>query len=60
MKQGKIAKVMREYASGALHSGSPRGPKVTDLSQAKAIAMSEARKASGGNALRREMAKRVG
>lgn len=42
----KIAKVMREYSSGTLHSGSKHGPKVTNPAQAKAIAMSEGRKAA--------------
>lgn len=42
---GKVAKVMREYSHGALHSGSKKGPLVTKPAQAKAIALSEARKA---------------
>lgn len=37
----KVAKVMREYKAGTLHSGKG-GPVVTDEKQAKAIAMSEA------------------
>jgi hypothetical protein len=41
----KIAKVMGEFKKGELHSGSKEGPKVTKPAQAKAIAMSEARKA---------------
>lgn len=40
----KISKVMREFSKGELHSGSKRGPIVTNPEQAKAIAMSEARK----------------
>ena len=40
----KIAKVMREYKHGALHSGSKKGPQVTNRRQAIAIALSEARK----------------
>ena len=40
--QGKVAKVMHEYKEGTLHSGSKRGPKVTNPKQAVAIAMSEA------------------
>lgn len=39
--QKKVAKVMREYKAGTLHSGKG-GPVVTDPAQAKAIAMSEA------------------
>ena len=41
----KISKVMGEFASGKLHSGSKKGPEVTNPKQAVAIAMSEARKA---------------
>jgi hypothetical protein len=41
----KVAKVMGEFKSGDLHSGSKSGPKVTSRKQATAIAMSEARKA---------------
>jgi len=43
-KQMKISKVMQEFHKGDLHSGSKQGPVVTDDKQAKAIAMSEARK----------------
>ena len=39
--QKKVAKVMREYKAGTLHSGKG-GPVVTDDKQAIAIAMSEA------------------
>jgi len=41
----KVAKVMKEFKSGSLHSGSKKGPKVTSRKQAVAIAMSEAKKA---------------
>jgi hypothetical protein len=41
----KIAKVMGEFKSGKLHSGSKKGPEVTNPKQAVAIALSEARKA---------------
>lgn len=40
----KIAKVMGEFKSGKLHSGSKHGPEVKNPKQAVAIAMSEARK----------------
>lgn len=40
----KIAKVMTEFSKKMLHSGSEKGPVVTKPAQAKAIAMSEARK----------------
>lgn len=38
----KVAKVMKEYGSGKLHSGSKHGPKVESHKQAVAIAMHEA------------------
>lgn len=41
----KVAKVMREYSKGKLKSGA--GDKVKTPTQAKAIAMSEGRKAGG-------------
>ncbi len=40
----KMKKVMKEYAEGKLHSGSKKGPEVTNRKQAVAIAMSEAGK----------------
>jgi len=40
--QKKVAKVMREYKAGKLHSGSKEGPVVTNPAQARAIALSEA------------------
>lgn len=39
----KVAKVMKEYKSGTLHSGSKKGPVVKSRKQAIAIAMSEAK-----------------
>ena len=41
----KMGKVMHEYKTGTLHSGSKKGPVVTSKKQAVAIAMSEAKKA---------------
>lgn len=41
----KVPKVMTEFKSGELHSGSKSGPVVTNPKQAIAIALSEARKA---------------
>lgn len=41
----KVAKVLREYKAGKLHSGSKKGPKVKSRKQAIAIAMSEAKMA---------------
>lgn len=40
----KIAAVMREFKDGTLHSGSKRGPEVTNPKQAIAIALSEAKR----------------
>lgn len=45
IKKPKVESVMREFKQGALHSGSKKGPKVTNRKQAVAIAISEARKA---------------
>lgn len=39
----KVGKVMQEFAEGELHSGSKKGPKVTNPKQALAIGYSEAR-----------------
>lgn len=41
-KARKVSKVMREFKSGGLHSGSKRGPRVKSRKQAIAIAMSQA------------------
>ena len=41
----KIEKVMKEFKSGKLHSGSKKGPEVTNPKQAIAIGLSEARRA---------------
>ena len=41
----KIEKVEREYKEGKLHSGSKKGPIVTNPKQAIAIALSESRRA---------------
>lgn len=40
----KISKVMHEFKEGELHSGSKKGPKVTNPKQAVAIAISESKK----------------
>ncbi len=44
--KSKVATVMREFKRGTLHSGSDKGPKVTNPKQGIAIALSEARKAA--------------
>lgn len=41
----KISKVMREYKHDELHSGSKKGPLVSNPKQALAIALNSARKA---------------
>lgn len=43
--QQKVHKVMTELKEGKLHSGSKKGPLVTNRKQGIAIALSEARKA---------------
>lgn len=40
----KMDKVYKEFGKGELHSGSKTGPVVTNVKQASAIAISEARK----------------
>lgn len=42
--KSKTEKVMHEFKEGKLHSGSKKGPKVTNPKQAIAIALSEARR----------------
>jgi hypothetical protein len=42
--KSKIKKVMTEFKEGKLHSGSKKGPEVTNPKQAIAIGISEARK----------------
>lgn len=42
--QEKIKKVMEEFEEGKLHSGSKKGPVVSNPKQAIAISLSEARK----------------
>lgn len=41
-KQAKISKVMREYKTGTLNTGSKKGPIVKNPKQAIAIALSQA------------------
>ena len=43
-KKGKVEKVMHEFKEGKLHSGSKKGPEVTNPKQAIAIALNSARK----------------
>jgi len=43
--KSKFKKVMHEWKEGELHSGSKKGPIVTNPKQALAISFSEARKA---------------
>lgn len=45
VKKKKVEKVMHEFKEGTLHSGSKKGPIVTNPKQAIAISLSEARKA---------------
>ncbi len=41
VRKKKVAKVMGEFKKGELHSGSKKGPVVTNPKQGIAIAMSE-------------------
>ncbi len=41
-EKSKVKKVMKEGYAGKLHSGSKKGPVVSNPAQMKAIAMSEA------------------
>lgn len=41
-EKSKVKKVMHEYKEGKLHSGSKKGPLVTNPKQGIAIALSEA------------------
>lgn len=42
--ESKMKKVYKEFGKGELHSGSKKGPVVTNPKQASAIAISEARR----------------
>lgn len=44
-KEKKVSKVMHEFEEGKLHSGSKKGPVVSNPKQAIAIGLSEARRA---------------
>lgn len=47
--KAKMKKVMHEFKEGKLHSGSKKGPEVTNPRQAVAIAYSEAKRATSKN-----------
>lgn len=46
--KSKMHRVMSEFKTGSLHSGSKTGPKVASRKQAIAIGISEAKKAASG------------
>jgi hypothetical protein len=47
-RKSKVEKVMHEFKTGTLHSGSKRGPAVKSRKQAIAIALSEALRVKRG------------
>ena len=47
-KPAKVAKVMKEFKKGKLHSGSKKGPVVKSRKQAVAIALSESGQSKKG------------
>lgn len=47
-RQEKVHTVMSEFKHGTLHSGSKRGPKVSNRKQAVAIALDSARREGKG------------
>jgi hypothetical protein len=55
--KSKVEKVMHEFKEHKLHSGSKKGPEVTNPKQAIAIALSEARK-SGAKITKKKMRKK--
>ncbi len=55
----KIEKVMNEFKSGKLHSGSKKGPEVKSRKQAVAIGMSEQRKSSHEKALSHKVGQEI-
>lgn len=59
---GKVAKAMKKFKAGTLHSGSKDGPKVESKAQALAIGLNEERaskKAPAKNARTRKAGKRA-
>jgi hypothetical protein len=46
--EAKMRTTIREFNKGSLHSGSKKGPVVKSLAQARAIGLSQARKAIQG------------
>lgn len=44
-----IKKTMEEFKAGSLHSGSKKGPKVTNRKQAIAIGLNQQRKVDGSD-----------
>ena len=57
-KAAKVKKVMHEFKEGKLHSGSKKGPVVSNPKQAIAIGLSEARKSGESVAPKKKKAKK--
>lgn len=53
-----VRQVMHEYKHGQLHSGSKRGPRVTDRRQAIAIALNQAGMSRRGRRSKRRASRR--
>ena len=59
-KSEKIKTVMKEFKAGELHSGSKKGPKVTNPKQAVAIAMQQSKGLKKGGMWIQEAIKKPG
>lgn len=57
-KKAKVEKVMHKAKEGKLHSGSKKGPKVTNPKQAVAIALSEAGDSKKGESKKKKHKKK--
>lgn len=56
-KQAKMKTVMGEFKAGTLHSGSKKGPSVTNPKQAVAIALNQSRSLKKGGKVSKKKVK---